>query len=474
MKRLRTLAVAVAVAAGLVTAAPVGTGTPAGAVTGQGPHQWPGRHTYTGAIDGAEYRVETPQRWNGTLILFSHGYIPAGAGFPPGITLTMRADTEQWLLDHGFALAGSDYRGRTGMLVEEALTDQMALLDWFDDTVAEPRRTIASGFSMGGGIATRLAERHPDRFDGVLAIGSLQDLSANLNRGLDVTFAVRTLLTDDQRLDLVKAADPAHSVAVLQQGVQQALTTPAGRARLALIGAVGQLPRWATAHSPRPVDREEAIRQQTWWTEAAYVASLGPTGRVDIERRAGGNPSTNVGVDYARQLVRSGDLPFVAAAYRDAGADLGADLRLLAAAPRVAADPRAVAWANRYGLSAATTPTPVVTLHGVAEGIITSDARWYGEQVRRHGNPDRLRQLYVDRGDHGAFSAADEILALRALVHRIDTGRWQNLSPRTLNAQVATFTPAQQTVFDLYTFADKVVPPAFTDQQPPKALRPTR
>lgn len=466
MKRLRTLVALAAVTAGLVTGQTSAAADPSTA--------WPGRHSYTGTIDGAEYRVETPARWNGTLVLFSHGYIPDGVPIPPGITLAMRTGTEEWLLDHGFALAGSDYRGRTGMAVKEALEDQMALLDWFGDTVAEPRRTIASGFSMGGGIATRLAERYPDRFDGVLAMSGLQDLPANLNRGLDVTFAVRTLLTDDQELELVKAADPVHSVQVLQQGVQQALTTPEGRARLALIGAVGQLPRWATAHDPRPSDPVEAIRQQSWWTEAAHVATLGPTGRIDIENRAGGNPSSNVGVDYARQLVRSGDLSFVAAAYRAAGADLRADLRRLAAAPRISADPAALAWATRYGVSAATTPTPVVTLHGIAEGIITSDARWYGEQVRESGRSDRVRQLYVDRGDHGPFSTADEIVALRALLHRIETGRWGNTSPRALNARVATFTPARQTVFDLYTFSDKVMPPAFTDRQPPRALRPTR
>ena len=465
MRRLITLVVAAAVSVGLLTA-PTATATPV---------SWPGRHTYTGSIDGAEYRVETPARWNGTLVLFSHGYVPDVPGFPPGILLANRAETEQWLLDHGFAVAGSDYQGRFGMLIEEALTDQMALLDWFEDTIGEPRRTISSGFSMGGGIATRLAERYPDEFDGVLAMGSQQDMPAGLNRGLDVTFAVRTLLTDDQQLELVKAADPVHSVQVLQKGVQDALTTPEGRAKLSLIGAVGQLPRWATAHSPAPTDMEEAIRQQAWWAESAYVASLGPTGRVDLERHAGGNPSSNVGVDYAQQLVRSGDLPFVASAYRAApGANLLADLRKLAQAPRIAADPAALAWAQRYGVSAATTPTPVVTLHGIAEGIITSDARWYAEQVRQHGHPDRLRQLYVNRGDHGAFSAADEILALRALLHRIDTDRWQNLSPRTLNAQAATFTPQQQTVFDIYTFQDKVVAPAFTDQRPARALRPTR
>jgi pimeloyl-ACP methyl ester carboxylesterase len=461
------------VLAGLVAALLGAAGT-AGATGATDATPAPGRHTYTGTIDGADYRVETPQRWNGTLILFSHGYVPEGVPFPPGIPLANRAETEQWLLEHGYALAGSDFKGRVGLLIEEAMADNLALLDWFDDNIGQPRRTIASGFSMGGGIATRLAERHPHRIDGVLAISAQQDAQASLNRGLDVTFAVRTLLTDDQRLELVKAADPAHSVAVLQEGVQQALTTPAGRARLALAGAIGGLPAWASAHEPAPADLVEAIRQQAWWTEAAYISSLGPTGRVDIERRAGGNPSFNVGVDYARQLARSGQRAFVERAYRHTGADLRADLRRLAAAPRIAADPAAVAWMYRFGVSAATTPTPVVTLHGVAEGIIGSDPRWYGEQVRRFGHPGRLRQLHVDRGDHGPFSAADEIVALNALLHKVTTGGWPDVSPAALNARVARFTPQQQTVFDIFTFTDKEMPPAFTARQTPRALRPSR
>lgn len=462
--RTRAVLLLVALVAGLL-----GVAGPAGAATAAGP----GRQTYTGTIDGAEYRVETPERWNGTLVLFSHGYVPEGIPIPPGIPLANRAETEQRLLDHGFALGGSDFKGRTGMVLDDALDDQLALLDWFEANVGEPRRTIASGFSMGGGIATRLAERHPHRFDGVLAISALQDGQANLNRGLDVTFAVRTLLTNDQRLELVEAADPEHSVRVLQQGVQRALTTPEGRAKLALIGAIGGLPTWASAHEPPPADLVERIRAQAWWTESAYVATLGPTGRRDVERRAGGNPSFNVGVDYTRQLHRSGQSAFVEEAYRAAGASLRADLRRLAAAPRIAPDPGAVAWMYRYGVSAGTTPTPVVTLHGIAEGIIVSDARWYGEQVRRFGRPGMLRQLYVDRGNHGPFSAADEILALRALVRKIERGKWPNLGPARLNAQAATFTPQQQTVFDIYSFTDKVMPPAFTGEQPPRTLRPS-
>ncbi|MBM0224433.1 MULTISPECIES: hypothetical protein [Micromonospora] len=37
-----------------------------------------GRRTITGTIDGADFRVELPQSWNGTLVLYSHGYLPEG------------------------------------------------------------------------------------------------------------------------------------------------------------------------------------------------------------------------------------------------------------------------------------------------------------------------------------------------------------------------------------------------------------
>src|SRR5690349_18553300 len=94
--KLRSLVV---VAMSLVS---VVVGTSASAATG--------RHSYTGSIDGANYRVETPDQWNGTLVIYSHPYyVPA---VPPGIGLANRPETEEWLLDHGYALAASEFKGR--------------------------------------------------------------------------------------------------------------------------------------------------------------------------------------------------------------------------------------------------------------------------------------------------------------------------------------------------------------------------
>jgi hypothetical protein len=122
--------------------------------------------------------------------------------------------------------------------------------------------------------------------------------------------------------------------------------------------------------------------------------------------------------------------------YRASGLDLRADLDRLAAAPRIAPDPAAVGFLTRYGVPRGRTPVPVVTLHSVGDGgAVPDQERWYADQVRRAGDSRELRQLYVDRGMHCSFNAADEIVAMRTLFERIDSGRWPDTSPRTLNEE---------------------------------------
>src|ERR1700694_5585305 len=67
-----------------------------------------------GSIDGAAFKIEIPANWGGTLVLYSHGYVPPGEPNPAkdaGDPIT-----GQFLLMHGFALAGSAYKS-TGWAV---------------------------------------------------------------------------------------------------------------------------------------------------------------------------------------------------------------------------------------------------------------------------------------------------------------------------------------------------------------------
>ena len=428
------------------------------------------RRTHTGTIDGADFRVELPERWNGTLVLYSHPYYTPEMDFPIGHA--NRTETADWLLDHGYALAASNFRG-SGFVVEDALTDQLNLLDWFTRNVGTPRHTVTTGSSMGAAIAIMLAERHPRRIDGVAAMCGPLDLNGTWNLALDVTFALRTLLAPDAGIELVRPDDPAASVAALDAAVAEAVETPAGRARIALAAGFANVDGWSSAHQPRPDTLEGRVRAMAALVRQVFVGAFGPGSRADLERRAGGNPSFNVGVNYRQQLARSTQRDLVHRAYRDAGLDLGADLAALARTPRIAPDPGALAYMYRHAVPRGTARVPVVTLHNVADAADPAHERWYADRVARRGDRDDLRQLWVGRATHCAFSAAEEITTMRALFERIDTGRWPSTQPARLNAAAARFDEPLHKVFDFETFTDLPRPPAFTVFTPGRPLRPS-
>src|SRR6266480_6496624 len=66
-----------------------------------------GTNVLQGNIDGANYIISVPSNWNGTLVLYSHGYVYLGnplVAHDAGDALTRAA-----LLQQGYALAGSSY-----------------------------------------------------------------------------------------------------------------------------------------------------------------------------------------------------------------------------------------------------------------------------------------------------------------------------------------------------------------------------
>src|SRR6266478_746153 len=111
-------------------------------------HAQTGVTTKTGTLaDGATYLIEVPANWNGTLFLYSHGYVPPGS-LNPARDVGDPA-TRIFMLSSGFALAGSSY-ATTGWAIHEAIPDQIAVLDRFKLMVGSPKRTIAWGHSLGG------------------------------------------------------------------------------------------------------------------------------------------------------------------------------------------------------------------------------------------------------------------------------------------------------------------------------------
>lgn len=417
-----------------------------------------GLTVHTGQIDGAEYRVEVPSRWNGTLLLYSHGTYPAG--YTPPIEMASRPAARTELLDRGYALAASRYRVPHGHSVPDALRDQPALVSWFSRAVGRPKRVIAWGSSLGGLTSVLLGER--GRFDGVLAMcGALGGAVQRSNQLLDLGFVVRTLLAPS--LELVRISDAPANETRAVAAIDSALGSGIGRARLALANAVAGIPAWSRVHEPRPVEVVEAVTQAAVHDRTLARSLAWGSGRVDIETRAGGNPSWNTGVDYRRLLERSSGRDLVLAAYRDAGVALEDDLALLAAAPRVAADASAVRWLREFGDPSGRPRSPVVTLHALGDPTAVEHAGAYrGRDVR---------QLFVDRAGHCMHTAAEELVALRVLEDRISTGRWQAAD---VNALAGQYGPEMRVLQDWTTTPprEETVAPGFVTHHPGQFPRP--
>jgi pimeloyl-ACP methyl ester carboxylesterase len=429
-----------------------------------------GGQLITGSAGGAAYVIRVPAAWNRTLILYSHGYVAPGqpnpapdlGGSPPG----------SWFLDNGFAITASSYSG-TGWALAEAFKDQIALLDLFSTKVGAPTRTIAIGHSLGGIISAGLVQLYPERFAAALPMcGVLAGSVGTWNLSLDGAFAFKTLLAGDARLQLVGIADPIGNLRLAMQLLATAHASPAGQARLALVAALGDEPGWFDPRSPEPAAGDystQADNQFSWASRVTfpYLFAL----RADVEQRAGGNPSWNVGVDYRRQLDASIDKAEVVDLYRKAGVDLDADLAALAAAPRVAAEPAAVDYMKRNIVFDGKIGVPVLALHTTGDGLVpVQEMQAYAATARSAGKDGMLRQLYVHRAGHCSFTASETIAAFQALVGRIDSGRWDDAALALSRVNQRALALGDR--YNLLPLGTKPQPPAFADYSPGAFLRP--
>src|SRR5215471_10896918 len=225
-----------------------------------------GTNTLHGMLGGANYTISVPSNWNGTLVLYSHGYVFANRPLLNPAPDVGDVSTGAALLQQGYALAGSSY-SQNGWVVQQAFHDQITLLDYFDATCGTPTRTIAMGHSEGGLISAGLVQLYPDRFAGALPMcGALAGGIGNWNEGLDSAFAFDALLAGNN-LPLVHvpalgspalttAFDQAEAVLHAAQG------TPGGRARIALVAALDDLPGWTDPFSPEPASTDFTTQEQ--------------------------------------------------------------------------------------------------------------------------------------------------------------------------------------------------------------------
>jgi hypothetical protein len=141
---------------------------------------------WSGTLGVAGYRIEVPRNWNGTLVMYTHGY--AGEG---NVLSVSNPAIRRYLIDNGYAWAASSY-SKNFYDVRAGVEDTNALANAFVQIAASngrmlnaPGRTYITGVSMGGHVAAAAIEdetlataRNTRRYDGAAPMcGVLGDLA---------------------------------------------------------------------------------------------------------------------------------------------------------------------------------------------------------------------------------------------------------------------------------------------------------
>ncbi|MBE7558601.1 alpha/beta fold hydrolase [bacterium] len=264
--------------------------------------------TLEGDLSGAPYRIHAPTDWNGTLILYAHGYSNTNRLGP------MFSAVGEGLAQRGFAVAYSGYAD-TGWAVASAIRDLEALRAHFEKEIGAASRTYVMGHSMGGCITVALLELHPEHYDGGLALCGAVDSSLKLWQ--ENMLRLRVLY------DAFFPGLPGDAV-----------TFPNGFSYAATF-----LPHFA--RSVRDASAIEALLSAAQLPDASTFAGLmvfGTDGIKDLVEHAGGSPFDNTDTDYGEAGRESQALQGRSQGEAVPGAVPHADRKPVAPAP-VAAQP---------------------------------------------------------------------------------------------------------------------------------------
>lgn len=359
----------------------------------------PGATARFGTRNGYAYRIEVPERWNGTLVMWAHGFRGTGG--------TLRVDdipARQYLIERGFAWAASSYSAN-GWAVREGSDDTLDLARFFAGEVGKPERTLLFGASMGGNVVTDSLEAYPEAYQGALAIcGALTGTELFdyfLSYGLlgEYFTGERWLPT---RLDESSFYGQVVEKVILPRLGRPGNYTVAGRQ---WDSAVKQL-----SGGERPFRIDGMLRPfgPSWLGLDFYTAWFGAERGGIINLAPGRQVTTNLGVRY--QL--------------DPGLPVS-EARLNDEVRRIAADPaRNAGRAAGYAVPTGDIRVPVLTLHTTGDAFVPMNMEVsYRRKVNAAGRGDLLVQRAVRAAGHCEFTGAEIERALDDLVAWVADGR---------------------------------------------------
>jgi hypothetical protein len=370
------------------------------------------------------YRVEVPAKWNGTLVMFAHGY--AGTGSTVAVSdPTLR----QYFVDHGYAWAASSY-AMNGYDVGTGVVDTHDLLEAFPSiTGLHPTTIIMSGLSMGGAITAVELESYRHTYAGAMPYCGVlggNDLF-NFFLGANVTAAAVT----GTSISFPSVTDSASYIPTYDTAINSELPT---------LGI--------TTHFDRQT------QQQT----AAYTTNLTPDGQkwaTAVEQQSGGiRPGFSNAISYWNSFgfAPLTDLPFLFGLYPGLtgggsgylpgnvtdntstfynfstapGHSDAASRALNAQALRVArtvpfsTDPTATELPDVTG----TPGVPVVSVHGIGDLFVPfSMEQDYARLTDAHGQGNLFVSRAIREVTHCGYNQPELQSAFESLVNWIHTGQ---------------------------------------------------
>lgn len=369
--------------------------------------------TYVGISDQAAYRIEVPESWNGALVLYAHPYHGIG-----DVVWAAEPQLRSWFVSQGFAWAASSFSAN-GFDVGQGVTNTHDLLGLFTArTKLWPSAVYLEGESMGGEVATVLAQDYPGAFGGLMTTcATLSPASlADYYLGVNATAAAltHTPINFPNQASIASALGYEATVETrVLPGLGAGFLAPGGPARRELTPAGRQ---WEAVLSylsggPRPgFDGAFA-----YWNSVHYGPLRGMPTLFDLyPGLVGGavegaprNVTTNAGVVY-----RLPPSPGQAAAQAALNAEV---LRVSAPSPDASVPGEPGALGDPH--------IPVMALYGVGDLLVPlSTGQEYAAAMSAHGESGLFVARAIREVTHCGYSNAELSRGFADLVSWVRTG----------------------------------------------------
>jgi pimeloyl-ACP methyl ester carboxylesterase len=373
--------------------APAKLGTYAGVATTQKAPDFvalAGAKAVFGKLGQAVYQIEMPNKWNGDLVMYAHGF--AGFGTEVSVDPPPKALRQQ-LIDQGYAWAASSF-SENGYTPGIGADDTLALKQYFVGQYGAPKHTYIAGASMGGNVVTLSLENFPQQYDGALAVcGALTG-----EEEIDYLISWGMLAEYTSGVTFPIGQGSAKMTTALLQDLPKALGTPDAPTPKGkqFASAVNYL-----TGGPRPFFAE-GFKQQV-------LINLGLLLLDPNRESVVGKAATNVGVTY-----------HVDPALGLTDEQLNAGIQRLAADPdsrNASKHPDAVPTSGKIS-------KPLLTLHGTGDLFVPiSIETAYRQKVDAAGAGSFLVQRAIRSAGHCQFSDAEYTQAFNDLVAWVKDGK---------------------------------------------------